>query len=72
MNTNMTGFGWFSKTVAFLYSGRQLASALEGLIRHVYDPLISLDKLYLAVKSLACECIFVQAPTHLAMRHVVV
>ena len=31
MNTNMTGFRWFSKIFAFLCFGRKVASALEGL-----------------------------------------
>ena len=33
MNTNMTGFRWFSKTFASLNFGKKVASALEGLTK---------------------------------------
>ena len=35
MNTNMTGFKWFSKIIRVLWT--KVASALEGLIQNVWN-----------------------------------
>ena len=38
MNTNMTGFRWFSKNLCVLALSTKVATVLEGLIRNHFFP----------------------------------